>query len=121
MSKYSISILQIKEKKIDFHSRFSAKERVYEYHIVNREGSLSLFKNKAWHIKKKLDIKLLKRGAKILEGKHDFSAYRASSCNAKSPIKKINLIKITKKEIEFLFLSSQSHFYKNKCARWWVV
>ena len=113
LSKYSISILQIKEKKIDFHSRFSAKERVYEYHIVNREGSLSLFKNKAWHIKKKLDIKLLKRGAKILEGKHDFSAYRASSCNAKSPIKKINLIKITKKgDRIFILIKSKSFLQK---------
>lgn len=113
LSKYSISILQIKEKKIDFHSRFSAKERVYEYHIVNREGSLSLFKNKAWHIKKKLDIKLLKRGAKILEGKHDFSAYRASSCNAKSPIKRINLIKITKKgDRIFILIKSKSFLQK---------
>ena len=113
LSKYSISILQIKEKKIDFHSRFSAKERVYEYHIVNREGSLSLFKNKAWHIKKKLDIKLLKRGDKILEGKHDFSAYRASSCNAKSPIKKINLIKITKKgDRIFILIKSKSFLQK---------
>ena len=113
LSKYSISILQIKEKKIDFHSRLSAKERVYEYHIVNREGSLSLFKNKAWHIKKKLDIKLLKRGAKILEGKHDFSAYRASSCNAKSPIKRINLIKITKKgDRIFILIKSKSFLQK---------
>ena len=113
LSKYSISILQIKEKKIDFHSRFSAKERVYEYHIVNREGSLSLFKNKAWHIKKKLDIKLLKRGARILEGKHDFSAYRASSCNARSPIKKINLIKIVKRGDKiFILIKSKSFLQK---------
>ena len=113
LSKYSISILQIKEKKIDFHSRFSAKERVYEYHIVNREGSLSLLKNKAWHIKKKLDIKLLKRGARILEGKHDFSAYRASSCNARSPIKKINLIKIVKRGDKiFILIKSKSFLQK---------
>ena len=77
----------IKEKDINFHSRYSAKERVYEYHIVNRLGSLSIYKNKAWHIKKKLDIKILKKGAEILQGEHDFSTFRASSCTAKSPIK----------------------------------
>ena len=54
LNKNLISILQIKEKKIDFHSRHSAKERIYEYFIINREGSLSIFKNKAWHIKKKI-------------------------------------------------------------------
>ena len=53
LQKKFISILDIKEKDINFHSRYSAKERVYEYHIVNRLGSLSIYKNKAWHIKKK--------------------------------------------------------------------
>ena len=60
-------------------------------------GSLSINKNKAWHIKNKLDLPLLKKAAKILEGVHDFSTFRASSCSAKSPIKKINYIKINKK------------------------
>ena len=41
-----------KKKSVDFHSRYSAKERIYEYCIINREGSLSIYKNKAWHIKK---------------------------------------------------------------------
>ena len=88
--------LDIKKKDNNFHSRYSAKERIYEYLIVNRQGSLSLFKNKAWHIKKKLDIRLLKIGANILQGKHDFSTFRASSCSAKSPIRKINSIKVKK-------------------------
>ena len=48
-----ISILEIRKKSVDFHSRYSAKERIYEYCIINREGSLSIYKNKAWHIKKK--------------------------------------------------------------------
>ena len=109
-----ISILDIKEKDINFHSRYSAKERVYEYHIVNRLGSLSIYKNKAWHIKKKLDIKILKKGAEILQGEHDFSTFRASSCTAKSPIKKMKLVKIKKSgeknsdfiQIQILFTKS---------------
>ncbi len=114
LNKNLISILQIKEKKIDFHSRHSAKERIYEYFIINREGSLSIFKNKAWHIKKKLDINLLKRGAKILEGKHDFSAFRASSCYAKSPIKKINLIKIKKNGDQIFIVFKSKSFLQNQ-------
>ena len=88
LRKNLISIISIKRKKSNFHSRFNAKERIYEYKIINREGLLSLNKNKAWHVKTKLDISLLKKGAKVLEGKHDFSTFRASSCSAKSRLRK---------------------------------
>ena len=109
-----ISILEVKKKGLNFHCRFDAKERIYEYRIINRLGSLSIDKNKAWHIKKKIDIKLLKKGAKILEGKHDFSTFRAASCSAKSPIKKINYVKIRKhKDTIFIRFSSKS-FLQNQ-------
>ena len=69
---------------------------------------------RAWHIRKKLDIKLLKTGAKKLVGTYDFSTMRAKNCYAKSPIKKINKITIKnvnkKIEIEFrskIFLRNQ--------------
>jgi len=104
-----ISIIKISSKNLSFNSRFSAKERTYEYKIINRESVLSLNKDKAWHIKKKLDLKLLKKGAKILEGTHDFSTFRASSCSAKSPIKKMNSIKIKKNgEMITITLKSKS-------------
>ena len=48
-----ISIIKIKEKKLSFHARYKAVERIYEFQIVNRQGSLSIDKNKSWHIKKK--------------------------------------------------------------------
>ena len=97
LKKNSISILDIKEKTENFHARFSAKLRTYEYFIINRQGALSINKNRAWHIKKKIDLKLLKKGAKLFEGTHDFSTFRAASCSAKSPIKKMVSIKINKK------------------------
>ena len=96
LKKKMISILEIKEKSKKFHSRHSAKLRTYEYLIINREGSLSIHHNRAWHVKKKIDLKLLKKGAKMLEGTHNFSTFRAASCSAKSPIKKIKQIKISK-------------------------
>jgi tRNA pseudouridine38-40 synthase len=109
-----ISILDIKKKKINFHSRFDAKERIYEYHITNRLGSLSIDKNKAWHIKKKIDIKLLKKGAKILEGKHNFSTFRSAACSAKSPIKKINYVKIRKSGNKIFIRFSSRSFLQNQ-------
>ena len=114
LKKDFISILDVKEKKLDFSSRYSAIERIYEYKIVNRQGALSLNRDQAWHIKKNLDIKLLKQGAKVLEGTHDFSTFRASSCSAKSPIKKMNSIKVKKnREIILITFKSQS-FLQNQ-------
>ena len=47
-----------------FHPRFNAKERIYEYKIINREGPLSIDINKAWHIKNKFEIKSFKKSSK---------------------------------------------------------
>ena len=54
LKKNLISILDIREKNENFHARFNAKLRTYEYLIINRQGTLSIYKNKAWHVKKKL-------------------------------------------------------------------
>jgi len=109
-----ISIIQIKKRKNNFNSRYDAKERFYEYKIINRQSELVLEKNKAWLIKQKLDINLLKKGAKILEGKHDFSTFRSSSCSAKSPVKKITKIKIAKKSKLILIQFKSKSFLQNQ-------
>ena len=60
-------------------------------------ASLTLDKNKAWHVRRKINLDLLKKGGKTLVGTHDFSTFRASTCTAKSAIKKMNSIVIKKK------------------------
>ena len=90
----SVSIMNIKKKKLNFHARFSAKQRIYKYVIFNRLSKPSLEKERGWHIIKKLDILLMKKGAKKLLGTKDFSIFRSSSCNAKSPIRTMKSIKI---------------------------
>jgi|TARA_B110000881_G_C18486831_1_gene469611 tRNA pseudouridine38-40 synthase len=90
----SISILNIKKKSMNFHARFSAKQRVYKYIIFNRLSCPSIEKERGWHIIKKLDVSLMKQGAKKLLGTQDFSTFRSSSCNAKSPIRTMKSIKI---------------------------
>ena len=91
-----VSIISIKKKSLNFHARFSAKQRIYSYIIFNRISGPSIEKNRGWHIKKKLDLKLMKKGTKKLLGTNDFSTFRSSSCNAKSPIRTIKSIKIKK-------------------------
>ena len=114
LQKDLISILEIKKKKLDFHSRHSAKERIYEYLIINREGSLSIYRNKAWHIKQKLNIKLMKKGANILKGNHDFSTCRASSCGARSPIKNMKSVNVRKKGDKIYLIFKSQSFLQNQ-------
>ena len=105
--KEGVVILKIKKKNNNFHSRFSAKMRIYRYIIFNRSSRPVLDRDRGWHIIKKLDIKIMKKGAQKLIGTKDFSVFRASSCRAKSPIKTIKLVKIksTKDKIEIEFRS----------------
>ena len=102
-----VSIISVKKKNLKFHARFSAKQRIYKYIILNRLSRPSIDKERGWHIINKLDINLLKKGAKKLLGKKDFSTFRSSSCNAKSPIRTMKSIKIksTKEKIEIQFKS----------------
>ena len=90
LKKYPISVLSIKKKENTFHARYSAKKRTYKYIILNRNSPSPLNKNRAWFIKKKLDINLIKKVLKILKGTHDFSTFRASSCQAKSAIRTLD-------------------------------
>jgi tRNA pseudouridine38-40 synthase len=91
----SVSIIDIKKKKLNFHARFSAKQRVYKYVIFNRLSRPSIEKKRGWHIIKELDISLMRKGAKKLLGTKDFSTFRSSSCNAKNPVRTIKSIKIS--------------------------
>ena len=114
LRKNLISIIEIKKKRKGFHARHCAKERIYQYQIINRQGSLSIDKDKSWHIKNKIDVNLLKKGAKILEGTHDFSTFRAASCSAKSSIKKMNSIKIKKSGDKIFMKFSSRSFLQNQ-------
>ena len=113
LKKKNISILSITKKRNNFHARFSAKERIYKYIILNRLSPSSINNGKVWHITKKLDIKKMKEGSKFLEGTHDFSAFRSSSCNAKSAIRTIRKITIKKNNKELILrFKSQSFLHQ---------
>ena len=102
-----IAIKKIKKRSNKFHSRFSAKQRIYKYIIFNQISEPVIENKRGWHVRKTLYLNLIKKGAKKLEGTNDYSTYRASSCHAKSPIKTIKSIKIksSKNKIEIEFRS----------------
>ena len=102
-----IAITKIKKRSNEFHSRFSAKQRIYKYIIFNQISAPVIEKQRGWHVRKPLDLNLIKKGAKKLVGTNDYSTFRSSSCHAKSPIKTIKSIKIksSKNKIEMEFKS----------------
>ena len=93
-----IAILKAEEVSEDFHARFSAILRRYEYLIINRRSPLTLYKNQAWGVFKDLDIANMKEAAINFEGRHDFSAFRSIDCQASSSIKTIDSCKVEKQE-----------------------
>ena len=94
--KTKVSVLKTKKVKKDFHARFSAKQKTYLYNILDRRPPPVIEKKRVWHVKKKLDDKIMKKAAKILEGKHDFTSFRSTECQSKSPVKTIDSIKISR-------------------------
>ena len=92
-----IAIVGVAKVAPDFHSRFSAVKRHYLFKIMNRPAPLTLEKNRFWHVGRPLDIKRMEQAASYLIGKHDFTTFRSSLCQAKSPIKSIDQIRISKK------------------------
>jgi|TARA_B110000285_G_C14922910_1_gene513484 tRNA pseudouridine38-40 synthase len=114
LNKKKISILEINKKKQNFHARYSAKKRTYKYIIINRLAPLSLDINKAWHVKSFLNITLMKKAAKLLQGTKDFSTYRSSSCGAESPIRTLEKVTIGAKECKIIITFRSKSFLQQQ-------
>lgn len=107
-----VCVLSVEEVNEEFHARFSAKKRYYKYRIVNRRTPLIIDANRAWQVPLPLDVSAMKEAAAHLIGKHDFSSFRASECQAKSPIKTLDELRIEQNGEEIVFyLSAQSFLH----------
>ena len=95
---FPISVLSVEKTTEQFHARFSAKERVYIYRIINRSAPLAVDKNRAWKITTPLDAMAMHDSAQILIGKHDFTSFRAKQCQASSPVKTLSTLQVNKIE-----------------------
>jgi len=92
-----IRVLSSQEVSKDFHSRYSAQGKIYQYRILNRPAQSALWRNHAWHLNVQLNLKHMRLAAESLLGRHDFSTFRSSSCSAKSPIRTIKALGIKKR------------------------
>ena len=114
LHKDSITIISIKSISLNFHSRHSAKERVYKYYIINRIGLLSLDKNRAWHIKKKLNLNIMKKGGKILKELTIFQLLEHHHAQQNQQSKRLIQSGFLKQKIKYQLHLNQNHFFKIK-------
>ena len=105
-----IAIIDVREAGSDFHARFSAKKRSYEYLIVNRRSPLTINKNRAWCVFKKLNLDKIYKESKSFIGNHNFQAFRSVDCQATSPQKTIDEVFIKEKDEKISFLISAKSF-----------
>ena len=91
---HPIAVLEVEAVSDEFHARFSAETRSYHYRIINRRAPLATQRRLAWHISIPLDVDSMHTAAQRLIGKHDFSTFRASFCQAKSPVKTLTSLAV---------------------------
>jgi len=111
---FPVAILDVDEVGSEFHARFSAIKRHYQYDIINRRPPLTIDKGKYWRIGKPLNIERMIEASKYLVGKHDFTTFRSTHCQSKSPTKTIDLIKIKEIESKIHITFSAKSFLHNQ-------
>ncbi|MDG4853360.1 MULTISPECIES: tRNA pseudouridine(38-40) synthase TruA [unclassified Mesorhizobium] len=91
-----IAILKAAVVANDFDARFSATGRHYLYRILNRRAPSALEKGKVWWVPKRLDAEAMHEAAKVLLGRHDFTTFRSTQCQAESPVRTLDRLDVTR-------------------------
>jgi tRNA pseudouridine38-40 synthase len=120
-----ISVLFAEPVGDDFHARFSATKRYYTYLMLNRPSRPTLDVYRAWHVPEMLDVAPMQTAAKLLIGTHDFTSFRDSQCQSKSPIKTLDNIQLTRQgDVVALHVHAKSflhHMVRNITGTLWMV
>jgi tRNA pseudouridine38-40 synthase len=98
----------------DFNARMSARKRHYRYVIVNRRADLALERGRAWRVPRRLDDVAMHAAAQRLIGKHDFTTFRSSECQAKSPVKTLDQLDVTQDGDRVYIIASARSFLHNQ-------
>lgn len=92
-----VAILKAEQVAHDFHARFMAVNKLYIYRILNRSAFPAIGAGKFWHVKKPLDVAAMREAAAHLTGHHDFTTFRDSQCQAKTPLRTLDRLEITER------------------------
>lgn len=117
LKKSPLTVLEAEAVGEDFHARFSARGRRYLYRIINRRAPLTLDRYRAWHVVAPLDVEAMCDAAQELVGHHDFSTFRDSQCQAKSPMKTLDELRIERINDEELRVHAASRSFLHHQVR----
>ena len=93
---HPVAVLLAERVADDFDARFSAIRRHYRYRIINRRADLALDVQRAWRVPRPLDASAMQDAAQRLVGRHDFTTFRSTECQAKSPVKTLDRLDVTR-------------------------
>ena len=107
---HAVAVVGAEQVAADFDARRSALARHYLYRIVNRRAPLTFERGQAWRVKPWLDARAMHEAAQALTGRHDFSTFRDSQCQAKSPVRTLDRLDVRRDGDEVLFEASARSF-----------
>jgi len=116
----SIRVLWAHEVNVEFHARFSARGRHYQFVLYNSPVASAVMAEKASWFHLPLDVEKMADGAKFLEGEHDFSAFRAAECQAKSPVRTLYEATVKNTGTISSLIFQVMPFCIIRCVTWWV-
>jgi len=96
-----VSIVDIAAVDDKFHARFSARERCYLFRLISRRPPVVHERGNVWQIKHSLDLAAMQTAAEMLLGEHDFTTFRSTHCQAKSPVKRLDELSISTHDIAY--------------------
>ncbi|WP_306252371.1 tRNA pseudouridine(38-40) synthase TruA [Parvularcula sp. IMCC14364] len=114
MRPHPVGVLTAEEVSEDFHARFSCFHRHYLYRIICRRAPLALDAKRVWRVGYELDVGAMQAAAQHLVGKHDFTTFRSTHCQAKSPIKTLSTLIVSRHADEVQIRCSAPSFLHNQ-------
>ncbi len=106
----AIAVTQAEIVEDDFDARFSAIQRHYEYNIILRQAPIALMRHYAWQVSYNLDIKAMQESALRFCGKHDFTSFRATACQAKSPVRSLDRFEVVQDDDRLIIYAEARSF-----------
>lgn len=111
---HPVAILAAERVADDFNARTSAIKRHYLYRIINRRADLTLDTGRAWRVPRLLDAATMHAAAQRLVGKHDFTTFRSTECQAKSPVKTLDVLSVERSGEEITVTAVARSFLHNQ-------
>lgn len=111
-----VAILLAEAVDDDFEARFSAKARHYEYRILNRRAPPVIERNHVWHVPMPLDAEAMDHAAGLILGTHDFTTFRSAECQAKSPLRTLDVFTV-RREIEHIVITASARSFLHHQVR----